>query len=123
MDRFVAAKLDEHSLTPSPEAGRAVLIKRLMIDLIGLPPTPEEVESFVHNDAPDAYERLVDRLLASPRFGERLALPWLDAARYADSNGFRARRRYMAMDLARLGRTCHERRLAVRSIHDLATCR
>jgi hypothetical protein len=60
----------------------------LTLDLIGLPPTPEEVDAFIADTAPDAYERLVDRLLASPHYGERMALPWLDAARYADSNGF-----------------------------------
>ena len=75
-------------LSPSPEADRPVLIRRLHADLVGLPPTPEEVDAFVADASPDAYEKLVDRLLASPHYGERMALPWLDAARYADSNGF-----------------------------------
>ena len=75
-------------MSPSPEADRATLIKRLSIDLTGLPPTPEEVDAFVADTDPKAYEKLVDRLLASPHYGERMALPWLDAARYADSNGF-----------------------------------
>lgn len=88
IDRFVLAKLEERGWEPSPEADRATLIKRLAIDLVGLPPTPEEVEAFVEDESPDAYEKLVDRLLASPHYGERMALPWLDAARYADSNGF-----------------------------------
>ena len=88
IDRFVLAKLEAEGLAPSPEADRATLIKRLSIDLVGLPPTPEEVDAFVADPSPEAYDRLVDRLLASPNYGERLALGWLDAARYADSNGF-----------------------------------
>jgi hypothetical protein len=88
IDRFVLAKLEEQKLAPSPEADRATLIKRLSIDLIGLPPTPAEVDAFVADADPQAYEKLVERLLKSPHYGERMALPWLDAARYADSNGF-----------------------------------
>jgi len=90
IDQFVLAKLQEQKppLKPSPEADRATLIRRLSIDLIGLPPTPEEVAAFVADKDEKAYEKLVDRLLASPHYGERMALPWLDAARYADSNGF-----------------------------------
>ena len=88
IDRFVLAKLEAEGMSPSPEADRATLIKRLSIDLTGLPPTPAEVDAFLADADPMAYENLVDRLLASPRYGERMALPWLDAARYADSNGF-----------------------------------
>jgi hypothetical protein len=88
VDRFVLAKIEAAGLVPSPEADRATLIRRLHADLVGLPPTPEEVDAFVANPDPQAYEKLVDRLLASPHYGERMALPWLDAARYADSNGF-----------------------------------
>jgi len=88
IDTFVLAGLDSHSLEPSPEADRVTLIRRLHADLIGLPPTPEEIDVFVSDPDPLAYEKLVDRLLESPHYGERLALPWLDAARYADSNGF-----------------------------------
>lgn len=88
IDRFVLAKLEAEGLSPSPEADRATLIKRLSIDLVGLPPTSEEVDAFVKDANPQAYEALVNRLLDSPHFGERMALPWLDAARYADSNGF-----------------------------------
>jgi hypothetical protein len=88
VDRFVLAKIEAAGLAPSPEADRATLIRRLHADLVGLPPTPEEVDAFVANPDPQAYEKLVDRLLASPHYGERMALPWLDAARYADSNGF-----------------------------------
>jgi hypothetical protein len=88
VDRFVLAKIEQAGLAPAPEADRATLIRRLHADLVGLPPTPEEVDAFVADPDPQAYEKLVDRLLASPHYGERMALPWLDAARYADSNGF-----------------------------------
>ncbi len=88
LDRFILARLEAEGLQPSAEADRATLIKRLSIDLTGLPPTPAEVDQFVDDRDPQAYENLVDRLLASQHYGERMALPWLDAARYADSNGF-----------------------------------
>jgi hypothetical protein len=88
VDRFVLARLEREGLAPSPEADRPTLIRRLHADLVGLPPTPAEVDAFVADADPEAYEHLVDRLLASPHYGERLALSWLDAARYADSNGF-----------------------------------
>ncbi|MFM7057075.1 MAG: PSD1 and planctomycete cytochrome C domain-containing protein [Planctomycetota bacterium] len=88
IDHFVLAVLEKNGLQPAPEADRQTLIRRLSIDLIGLPPTPAEVLSFVNDPSPDAFDKLVDRLLASPHDSERMALPWLDAARYADSNGF-----------------------------------
>ncbi len=88
IDHFVLAKLEAEGLGPSPEAERTTLIRRLYADLVGLPPSLEEVDAFVSDSDPQAYEKLVDRLLANRHFGERLALPWLDAARYADSNGF-----------------------------------
>jgi len=88
IDRFVLEKLETAGLHPAPEADRPTLIRRLSIDLIGLPPLPAEIDAFVADTDPLAYERLVDRLLASPHYGERMALAWLDAARYADSNGF-----------------------------------
>ena len=88
IDRFVLARLEKEKLEPSAEADKATLIRRVTLDLTGLPPTPAEVDAFVADASPDAYERVVDRLLASPAYGERMALPWLDAARYADSNGF-----------------------------------
>ena len=88
IDRFVLAKLTAAGLRPAAQAERATLIRRLHADLTGLPPTPTEVDAFVADPSPDAYERLVDRLLASPHYGERMAAAWLDAARYADSNGF-----------------------------------
>ncbi|MCX7422635.1 MAG: DUF1549 domain-containing protein [Planctomycetia bacterium] len=86
-DSFVFARLENENVAPSPEADRVTLIRRVTLDLIGLPPTPEEVEEFVHNEQPDAYERLVDRLLASPHYGERWARPWLDLCHYGDSDG------------------------------------
>ena len=88
IDRFILATLDEKGLKPSPEADRRTLIRRVYLDLIGLPPTPTQVEAFVNDKSPDAYEKIVDELLASKHHGERMALPWLDAARYADSNSF-----------------------------------
>ncbi|HLK61163.1 MAG TPA: PSD1 and planctomycete cytochrome C domain-containing protein [Chthonomonadaceae bacterium] len=88
VDAFVLARLEQEGLTPSPEADRYTLIRRLSLDLIGLPPTPQEVEAFVADRSPDAYEKVVDRLLASPRFGEKWARMWLDVARYADSAGY-----------------------------------
>jgi len=88
IDRFILARLEQENISPSPEADREVLIRRVYLDLIGLLPTPEEVEAFVADSSPDAYERLVDRLLASPHFGERWGRHWLDQARYADSNGY-----------------------------------
>ncbi|HUS08717.1 MAG TPA: DUF1549 domain-containing protein, partial [Bryobacteraceae bacterium] len=90
VDRFVMARLDREGLKPSPEADRRALIRRVTLDLTGLPPTPQEVESFVKNAAPNAYDEVVDRLLASPRYGERMAMPWLNAARYADTNGYQS---------------------------------
>jgi hypothetical protein len=88
IDAFILARLEKEKLGPSPEADRAALIRRLSLDLIGLPPSPAEVDAFLADDSPAAYEKLVDRLLASPHFGERWARPWLDLARYADSHGF-----------------------------------
>jgi hypothetical protein len=88
IDHFVLARLEAEGLHPMPEADRATLIRRASLDLIGLPPTPAEVDAFESDPAPDAYERLVDRLLASPHHGERQARPWLDQARYADTNGY-----------------------------------
>ncbi len=88
IDVFVLARLEKEKLTPSGEADRVTLIRRLSLDLLGLPPTPSEVDAFLHDARPDAYERLVDRLLASPHYGERWGRHWLDLARYADSDGF-----------------------------------
>jgi len=88
VDRFILAVLEEKGLAPSPEAAPVTLIRRLSLDLRGIPPTLTEVETFVSDKQPGAYERLVDRMLSSPNFGERWGRHWLDVARYADSNGF-----------------------------------
>jgi len=89
IDRFIYAKLAAESLKPSPEALRQTLIRRLSFDLIGLPPTPAEVDAFVNDASPEAYEKLIERLLSSPHYGERWARHWLDLVRYADSDGYR----------------------------------
>ncbi len=88
IDRFIRSKLKDRGLAPSPPADKTNLIRRVTLDLIGLPPSPEEIDAFLKDNSPNAYEKLLDRLFASPHYGERMALPWLDAARYADSNGF-----------------------------------
>ena len=87
IDAFVLAKLNAKSVRPSPEADRSTLVRRLYLDLTGLPPTLEQVQTFVADTRPDAYERLVDELLASPHYGEKWSRHWLDLARYADSEG------------------------------------
>jgi mono/diheme cytochrome c family protein len=88
IDHFVLARLEREGLGPAPEADKATLIRRLTLDLTGVPPTMAEVDAFLADDRADAYDRLVDRLLASPRYGEAMASDWLDAARYADTNGY-----------------------------------
>ncbi|MCX6889292.1 MAG: DUF1549 domain-containing protein, partial [Verrucomicrobia bacterium] len=88
VDAFVVEKLTKAGLKLSPEAPKATLLRRLSLDLTGLPPTPEETAAFLADASPDAYGKQVDRLMASPHYGERMVLPWLDASRYADSNGF-----------------------------------
>ena len=90
IDYFILARLQREGLKPSPEADGATLIRRLTLDLTGLPPTPSEIDAFLNDQSPDAYEKQVERLLASPRYGERMAWPWLEAARYADSNGYQS---------------------------------
>lgn len=88
IDQFVLRRLEDERLTPSPEAPRATLIRRVTLDLTGLPATPEEVAEFLSDSSDTAYERLIDRLLASPRYGEHMAAAWLEAARYADTDGY-----------------------------------
>jgi hypothetical protein len=88
IDRFVLARLEQEKLKPSGEADKATLLRRVTLDLSGLPPTPQEVDAFLADKSPNAYEKVVDRLLASPRFGEKMALHWLDLARYADTHGY-----------------------------------
>ena len=88
IDAFILAKLEQKGLQPAPEADRRTLVRRAYFDLHGLPPTPEQVDEFVNDKSPDAYEKLIDRLLASPRYGERWGRYWLDLVRYADTSGF-----------------------------------
>ncbi len=90
LDHFVLARLEQEKLIPNKETNRFTFIRRVSLDLHGLPPTPAEVDAFVQDKLPDAYERLVDRLLASPRYGEMMAMNWLDGARFADSHGYQA---------------------------------
>lgn len=88
IDRFILARLEKEKLKPSPEADKTRLLRHVYLDLIGLPPSPKDIDAFLADRSPDAYEKVVDRLLASPQYGERWARPWLDVARYADSCGF-----------------------------------
>jgi hypothetical protein len=88
IDHFILARLEREGLRPSPEADKRLLIRRLSFDLTGLPPTPGEVQAFIADTAPDAYEKVVDRLLASPRYGEKMAYRWMENARYGDTNGY-----------------------------------
>ncbi len=90
IDHFIHDRLTQEGLAPATEADRETLIRRVTLDLTGLPPTPEELERFLSDTSPDAYETLIDRLLDSPHYGERMALRWLDQARYADSNGYQS---------------------------------
>ena len=90
IDAFVLAKLEEKQLTPNQPADKITLLRRVTIDLTGLLPAPEEIQAFVSDDSPNAYEKVIDRLLASPAYGERWGRHWLDVARYADSNGYKA---------------------------------
>jgi hypothetical protein len=90
LDWFVLARLEREGLAPSAEAGKETLLRRVTLDITGLPPTPAEVEAFVKDPAANAYEKVVDRLLASPRHAERMAMRWLEAARYADTNGYQS---------------------------------
>lgn len=88
IDNFVMARLERESLQPAPKASREALLRRVSFDLTGLPPTQEAIEAFVQNEAPDSYEKVVDELLASPHYGEKMATDWLDLARYADTHGY-----------------------------------
>src|SRR3989442_1078062 len=93
IDAFVLARLEHEGLEPSPAAAREILLRRVTLDLTGLPPSPAEIDAFLADTSADAYEKVVDRLLASPHYGERWARPWLDLARYADTNGYEKDRR------------------------------
>src|SRR5437899_5336158 len=88
IDSFILARLEKEGLSPAPEAAKELLIRRVSLDLTGLPPSPREVDAFLADRSPGAYEKLVDRLLASERYGERMAMDWLDDARFADTNGY-----------------------------------
>ncbi len=88
IDSFVLEHIERNKLQPSPEASREQLIRRVTLDITGLPPTPAEIDAFLNDHSADAYEKVVNRLLASPQYGERMAARWLDAARYADTNGY-----------------------------------
>ncbi|MEO1981668.1 MAG: DUF1549 domain-containing protein, partial [Fuerstiella sp.] len=88
IDHFVLAKLEQKGLQPSVQADRRTLIRRTTLDLNGLPPTPAEIDAFAADESSDAWDRVVDRLLQSPRYGETMAISWLDAARYADTSGY-----------------------------------
>ena len=90
IDAFILARLEEKEIKPNPHAGRAALLRRASLTVTGLPPTPEELHPFLSDESPDAFEKVVDRLLASPHYGERWARHWLDVARYADSEGFKS---------------------------------
>ena len=92
LDRFILSRLESEGLSPSPEASKETIIRRLCLDLTGLPPTPAEVDAFVADHSPSAHDKLVDRVLKSSHYGERMAVDWLDAARYADSNGYQVDR-------------------------------
>ena len=98
IDRFILSKLEQNGLKPAEEADKATLIRRVYLDLVGLPPSPQEVDAFVADNSPNAYEKIVDRLFASPHYGERWARQWLDLSRYADSNGYEADRRRTAWE-------------------------
>ncbi len=90
LDAFVLQRLEENDLAPSPEAAPETLVRRVTLDLTGLPPTPRDLDHFLRDPSPDAYEKLVDRLLGSTRYGEHMAVRWLEAARYADTNGYQS---------------------------------
>ena len=88
VDAFIGWTLEQHDLAPAPPASRRIQVRRLYFDLVGLPPAPAEIDRFLADRRPDAWQRLVDRLLASPAYGERWAQHWLDVVRFADSDGF-----------------------------------
>ena len=124
IDAFVVARLEKEGIEPSPEADRLTLLRRVTLDLIGLPPTLEEIADYQKDTRPDAYERLVDKLLASPHYGERWGRHWLDLARYADSDGFEKDTwPALCVALSQLGHRRPQPRSALRSIHHRATGR
>ena len=126
VDRFILAKLQENHLEPSPAADRAVLIRRAYLDLTGLRPTYEQVEAFAKDDSPDAYEHVIEQLLASPHYGERWGRYWLDVARYGEDNPHRRSHQpalSIRLALSRLGDRSRQPRRAVRPVRQAATGR
>ena len=122
IDRFVLARLEEKGLSPKPEADKTTLLRRVTFDLTGLPPTLGEIDAFVTDDSPDAYEKVVGRLLASPRYGEHAARYWLDLARYGDTHGLhldneRSMWLYRDWVIGALNEN-----MPIRSVYDRATC-
>ena len=117
IDNFVLAKLESEGLKPSAEAGKRTLIRRVYLDLIGLPPTPEEVDAFLTDTSADAYEKVVDRLQASPRYGERWARPWLDLARMRIVMATRKNPGANRVEVSRLGDPRAERGYAFQRFH------
>ena len=104
LDSFILAKLTQEKLKPSPPADKPTLLRRLSLDLIGLPPMPEELDAFLADHSPDAWSKQVERLLASPHYGERWGRLWLDAARYADSDGYEKDKRRLVHFYREIGR-------------------
>ena len=124
IDNFVLSKIERQGLRPSPEADRYTLIRRLSLDLIGLPPTPLEVQEFVNDKSASAYEKVVDRLQANPHYGEKWARHWLDLGRYADSAGYGSDPLALHdLSLARLGDRRVQSEQALRPVHHRANCR
>jgi hypothetical protein len=119
VDAFVLAKLEAKGLKPSPAADKTTLLRRATFDLTGLPPTPEEAAAFLADNSPKAFEKVVDRLLASPHYGEKWARHWLDLARYAESEGFKADAA-QCVALPRLRHQIVQRRQALRPLHQRA---
>ena len=123
IDRFILDALEREGLDTSPEADRATLLRRLSLDLIGLPPTPDEVDAFLADRGQDSYETVVDRLLASPEFGVRWARPWLDACAAMPTRTASSATTCVRSGLSRLGHSGLERRHALRPVHDRAVGR
>ena len=118
IDSFILSRLESEGTTPSAEAERSTLIRRLYLDLIGLPPPPEALAAFLADHRPDAYERLVTHLLSSAHYGEKWARHWLDLARYADSDGYNDGPRTFSLALSPLGHPGAQPQPALRSVHD-----
>ena len=120
IDNFVLARLEKEGLQPVPRSGPATLLRRVSLDLTGLPPTPAEVEAFLADKSPDAYEKAVDRLLGSPRYGERMAMHWLDARPLRRHQRLSHRRPARHVALARLGHRRLQRNMPLRPVHHRA---